>query len=150
MVREYNARATSQGFSPSEMFATAGNLLDPSGPSASLLGPDFHDFDLAVSSMAFHHLENPALATKRLVERLKPGTGVILIIDSLPHSMEDVPHEFVPIIAHHGFSKDNMETLFKEAGCDNFDFVVVEEPVKMGDDMKMERQAFMARGRRQK
>ncbi|KAI9791360.1 MAG: hypothetical protein M1835_000377 [Candelina submexicana] len=150
MVREYNTRAANLGFPPTEMFATTGNLLDPSGPSANLLGPDLYNFDLAVVGMGFHHLEHPALATKRLVERLKPAEGVILIIDCLPHSMEDLPSEFRPIIANHGFSKEDMKTLFKEAGCDDFGFVVFEEPIKMGDDGKIERRGFMARARRVK
>ncbi|KAI9701229.1 MAG: hypothetical protein M1836_001898 [Candelina mexicana] len=150
MVREYNARAANLGFSPTEMFATTGNLLDPSGPSANLLEPDLYNFDLAVVGMGFHHLEHPALATKRLVERLKPAKGVILIIDCLPHSMEDLPSAFRPIIANHGFAKEDMETLFKEAGCDDFGFVVFEEPIKMGDDGEIERKGFMARARRVK
>ncbi|KAI9721268.1 MAG: hypothetical protein M1812_002430 [Candelaria pacifica] len=150
MVREYNARAINQDFSPSEMFATVGDLLDSNGPSPSILGSDFYEFDLAVVGMGFHHFEQPALAIKRLAERLKPGKGVALIIDMLPHSKEDMPAEVQSIIAHHGFGKDDVETMFREAGCEDFDFVVLDEPIRMGDDGKIERKLFMARGRRQK
>lgn len=51
----------------------------------ALSGPEYHDFDVAVSTLAFHHFNNVPLAISRIVERLKPKTGVLLIIDFRAH-----------------------------------------------------------------
>lgn len=85
MVEVYNTSAQNQGIPESEMHAVVGNLIDAkSPPPAHLAGPEFHDFDIAVVGLGFHHFDDPALAAKRLAERLKPG-GVLMIVDFLPH-----------------------------------------------------------------
>ena len=67
------------------MYAYQGNLLDPNDPDPrEFSGFDFHLFDIAVVGLGFHHFDDPALAAKRLVERLRPG-GVLMILDFLPH-----------------------------------------------------------------
>lgn len=174
MVNEYNARALRHGFSPAQMSATRGDLLAREKPSPSVSGPDFYDFDLAVVDLGFHHFEDPALAARRLVERLKPGKGVLLIIDFVPHEREKhgkhgdhggahaVAHHdgekdgsmstsaAVHTVAHHGFAKEAMEGMLKDAGCVEVDYVVLEEPLRFGDEMGGEqRRIFMIRGRRQ-
>ena len=169
MVKEYNARASSLGFSPAQMFATRGDLLARERPSPSIGGPDFYGFDLAVVDLAFHHFEDPALATKRLVERLRPGKGVLLIIDFVEHEHGEhagahaAAHHAVDreengggfsaalrTIAHHGFTRGQIEGMFKDAGCVDAEYVVLEEPLRFGDEMEgQERTIFMIRGRRQ-
>ncbi|KAI9871955.1 MAG: hypothetical protein M1830_002227 [Pleopsidium flavum] len=147
MVKEYNARAMNQGFSPAQMYATHGDLLVDQKPSSSISGPDFYNFDLAVVDLGFHHFEDPALASKRLVERLKPGKGVLLIIDFVQHEQDKNPAEH--IIAHHGFSKEKTEEMFKKAGCVDVDYVVVDDPLILGDELGgRTRKVFMIRGRR--
>lgn len=85
MVEVYNTSARNQGIPESEMHAVVGNLIDPkSPPPAHLSGPEYRNFDIAVVGLGFHHFEDPALAAKRLAERLKPG-GVLMILDFLPH-----------------------------------------------------------------
>lgn len=85
MVHEYNTSALNQGISTSEMRAVQGNLLDANNPSPSeLAGDEFFNFDIAVVGLGFHHFDDPALAAKRLAERLKKG-GVLMIVDFLPH-----------------------------------------------------------------
>lgn len=67
------------------MYAYQGNLLDPNDPDPREFASfDFQLFDIAVVGLGFHHFDDPALAAKRLVERLRPG-GVLLILDFLPH-----------------------------------------------------------------
>lgn len=89
----YNASALNQGIPPSEMHAVVGNLIDPSSePPAHLSGPEFHDFDIAVVGLGFHHFDDPGLATKRLAERLKVG-GVLMIVDFMPHGNHSHAHE---------------------------------------------------------
>jgi len=85
MVNEYNTSARNQGIPENEMFATLGNLLDASSPlPESLSGPEFFNFDIAAVGLGFQHFYDPALAAKRLSERLKKG-GVLMIVDFLPH-----------------------------------------------------------------
>jgi hypothetical protein len=85
MVEAYNMRASNQGLPSSFMTAHVVDLLDPSVPApAELQSEEFFNFDLAVVGMAYHHFEDTALATARLVERLTPGKGVLLIVDFVP------------------------------------------------------------------
>ncbi|KAI9670867.1 MAG: hypothetical protein M1817_003752 [Caeruleum heppii] len=113
------------------MSATVGDLLSPT-PSPSIAGPEFYDFDLAAVGLGFHHFEDPDLAARRLVQRLKPGTGVLLITDFLPyaptgastHAHHHEGHGDDPgtkgvehTVAHHGFARERIEHMFQKAGC---------------------------------
>lgn len=84
MVEEFNRRAGAQGISAKQMLAVQGDLLADLDAESAIAGPEFFNLDLLTCSMAFHHLDNPDLAAKRMVERLKPGTGIVLIIDGTP------------------------------------------------------------------
>lgn len=84
MVEEFNRRAEAQGISAKQMLAVQGDLLADLAAESAIAGPEFFNLDLLTCSMAFHHLDNPDLAAKRMVERLKPGTGIVLIIDGPP------------------------------------------------------------------
>jgi SAM-dependent methyltransferase len=85
MVNEYNASVSNQGIPKEEMQAYEGNLIDATNPDPEeLRGELFHEFDIAVVGLGFHHFDDPALAAKRLVGRLKKG-GVLMIVDFLPH-----------------------------------------------------------------
>lgn len=46
----------------------------------------FFNFEMACVGLGFHHFDNPALAAKRLVTRLRAG-GVLMILDFLPHGV---------------------------------------------------------------
>ena len=89
MVAEYNTRAKAQGFPPEKMSAIQGNLLVPEDASGDinpvLKGAEWFDFDVAIVNAGYHHFEDPELAAKRLVERLKPGSGIIVVVDFLEH-----------------------------------------------------------------
>ena len=85
MVKEYNTSARNQGIPESEMLAVQGNLIDANKPNPpELADKQFYDFDIAAVGLGFHHFDDPALAAKRLAERLKKG-GVLFIVDFLPH-----------------------------------------------------------------
>lgn len=88
MVDVYNQTAANQGLAPEEMRAVVGNLVPSSGngPQGEISGEEFWEFDIAAVGLGFHHFEKPALAAKRLGERLKKG-GTLLIIDFLPHGL---------------------------------------------------------------
>jgi SAM-dependent methyltransferase len=161
MVNEYNASAQNQGIPPSEMHAVVGNLIELSAPNpAPISGPEFHDFDIAVVGLGFHHFSDPAVAAKRLAERLKMG-GVFMIVDFMPHGHfhghdgrdgHGHDHPAKKTVMHMGLSEEEMKKAFEEAGVGGgFEYVVLGKGVVFEDkekETKLERSVFMARGSR--
>ncbi|KAH0543208.1 hypothetical protein FGG08_002469 [Glutinoglossum americanum] len=154
MVHEYNTRASNQGLTRQEMNAICADLLATT-PSPSLGSPEFFDFDLAVVGLGFHHFADPVLAAKRLVERLKPHTGVLLATDFTPHAPilhghgEHFFHKAEHTVSHHGFSEEVIKEVFEEAGCVDVGVVVLGKGFTMGEgETGFERSVFLARGRR--
>jgi SAM-dependent methyltransferase len=156
MVNEYNDSVQNQGIPASEMHAVLGNLLEASDPNpVALSAPEFHDFDIAAVGLGFHHFDDPALAAKRLAERLKKG-GVLMIIDFMPHEHfhghdeHGHDHPAKKTVTHMGFSEEEIKRIFEEAGVgEGFAFVVLGKGVVFEDkekEMKMERSVFIARG----
>ncbi|KAJ2904376.1 hypothetical protein MKZ38_008161 [Zalerion maritima] len=80
MVEQFNSSTLEAGLSADQMSAIQGDLLaEPRSPDLSA-DPSLFNFDLAVMSMALHHVRDTDLMLSRLVERLSPG-GVLLIVD---------------------------------------------------------------------
>lgn len=96
MVSAFNKRATDAGIPRSQVSAVVGNLFTPE-PSDALAEPEYFNFDIVAVGSAYHHFEDVTLATKRLVERLKPG-GVLFIIDFSQGTGVDHSHGH----GHHG------------------------------------------------
>ncbi|KAK4248721.1 methyltransferase [Corynascus novoguineensis] len=148
-VAAYNARAENQGLSPSEMYAYQGNLCAPDDPNPpALASPEFSNFDIAAVGLGFHHFDDPALAARRLAERLKTG-GVLLILDFLPHEKPDTSHPAAPTITHHGFTEEHIRSIFEEAGVGkNFalEEVAVVFHVSKEKGAGVKRKIFIARG----
>lgn len=146
MVDEYNKAASS---SP-DLHATAivGDLCAASPPPQNLQGPEYHDFDLAVIGLGFHHFEDPALAVQRLGERLKPG-GVLVIIDFVPfgHEQRDMG-EMAHTIKHDGFTQEDMERLYGEGGMGEVKYDVVGDVRMELKKGSVDRTMFIARARR--
>lgn len=150
MVTEYNTRAANQGLEESFMHAVVGNLL-ATPPTESLNSSELTDFDIATVGFGFHHFQDPELAARRLLERVKLGTGVILIVDFLPHAPLPKEHQAANTVIHHGFGQEDIEKIFAAAGCKDIEFAVLGSGFTMdmhGQNMK--REAFMARGTREK
>jgi SAM-dependent methyltransferase len=154
MVVEYNKSACEMGIPPEKMSAQRGDLLAETVPK-HLSGPDFRNFDIAAIGMAIHHIESPQLALKRLAGRLRKG-GVCFIMDLFPsqHQLlelrkfcEEHP-EIAATINKHGFTKEEMQKLYQNAGLGGrFDYVVVEKPLEFTmNGQKHSTTAFMARG----
>ena len=152
MVSEYNASARNQGIPESDMEAFVGNLIDSKDPAPVLLqGGQFFNFDIAVVGLGFHHFHDPALAARRLTERLKIG-GVLMIVDFLPHAHHGPnSHAAAHTVTHMGFSEEQVRKMFADAGAGGaFDYTVIGKGVVFhgqkegGEDMK--RSIFMARG----
>jgi SAM-dependent methyltransferase len=148
MVNVYNTQVENQGLSTSFMHAIRGDLLsDP--PTESATSPDFNEFDLAAVGLGFHHFENPGEAAKRLVSRLKLGSGIFLVVDFLPHGHRH-DHSASHTVAHHGFDEETITKIFAEAGCKDIKFEVLGSGLSFDmEGKKFERQAFAARGTRE-
>jgi SAM-dependent methyltransferase len=160
MVTHYNEAARSSGLSAEQAHAVVGDLLGATVPS-DISSADFYDFDVAAIGLGFHHFEDPPLAVKRLSERLKADTGVLIIVDFLPfehnshahghgngHSGGDVPN-MQQTIKHSGFTSQGIQRLFEEAGLEDFAFDVLKEPAVFDfEEGRKERQIFIAKGRK--
>ncbi|KAL2136812.1 hypothetical protein VTI74DRAFT_1026 [Chaetomium olivicolor] len=149
MVAAYNARAENQGLTPSEMHAHQGNICVPEDPNPqAFTSPEFSNFDVAVVGLGFHHFDDPALAARRLAERLKTG-GVLVILDFLPHDKPDASHPATSTITHHGFSEEHIRKIYEDAGVGK-DFALEELATvfhfSKENDTEVRRKIFMARG----
>lgn len=156
MIDEFNKNAREAGVSPEKMIGLKGDLLAETLPE-HLSGPSFFDFDIVVVSFALHHFADPELALKRLGDRLKKG-GVCLTVDFVPdhshHHGHDEIHQHSPeaaaTIKKHGFTRDEMQKLYEDAGLGaGFDFKAMEEPVEFTvKDRRLKKKIFIARGER--
>lgn len=148
MIATYNSRMNDSNISNAT--ASLGDLVtaDPSPPLSDPKSP--RDYDIAAVGLGFHHFENPELCIGRLVERLKPETGVCLIIDWLPETHGDGAMDHMKhTIKYHGFDEKRMREIFEGAGLVDFGFVVLDEPLVLEmKGKKVEKTAFLARGRR--
>ena len=170
MVDKYNIEARETGRSEIQMHAVRGDLLAPA--EAPLESEDFYGFDLVIMSMALHHVDNPKAMVARLVERLRPG-GTVVIIDWIPSEQASSPgysghshkhfsdheadsgkasdgdhkqHPVAHTISFDGFSKEQMQSMFTEAGCSGSDFVLAESPSQVPLDPTGQKQLFFAKG----
>lgn len=125
MVQLYNDAAAKNGLGPQRMRAVEADILsaDPSAAVAAA-GPEFSGFNLAVISMALHHIADAEGAIRALADRVVPG-GAVLVIDWLEHPQSHHQHraDEHPLtskarhtIAHNGFSEQKMLDLFSKAG----------------------------------
>jgi SAM-dependent methyltransferase len=148
MVQKYNDDAKSAGLPPERVNAVVGDLCADEVPD-HLKTPEFHDFDIAVISLGFHHFENPMRAIERLTERLKTATGTLIIVDFLPFDDEasggDDPWQGT--IKNRGFTSTNTEKLFTAAGLEKFSFSLLDEPAVLEKESgPVKRGVFIARG----
>lgn len=128
-------------------------------PEVDLTRDEYNNFDVAVCAFAFHHFPDVPLATKKIVERLKPGSGMLVVADFKPY--EDVPDataKFKHVVSHNGFSSEAMEKYFKDAGLVDIEFAPVGPKGAEGKgititamfdtSIKFQREAFLVKGRR--
>jgi len=176
MVNRYNAAARDSGLTPEQAHAVVGDICLEDGIPDALLDLEYFDFDLAAISLGFHHFDSPPLALKRLAERLKVGSGVLIIIDFLPregeehggsggrgnhvhqsHSASARSHGSVHHGGHghaiptSGFTELVLKQLYEDAGVgEDFKFEILADPAIMGDfEGAPQRQLFIAKGRRE-
>jgi SAM-dependent methyltransferase len=151
MVEQYNATALRLNLTPEQMHGVRGNILEH---NEALNGSQFQQFDVAIMSMALHHVEDPAAMVKKLTERLVPG-GSLVIIDWLPYGEKVVgqegrshshahSHPGTATIAHHGFSEEELKDMYAQAGLGGFGFLLHSERSEIPNGGM--NQLFFARG----
>ncbi|TGO88558.1 hypothetical protein BPOR_0155g00120 [Botrytis porri] len=174
MVSQYNARASNQGLSPSEMFAHQGNLLS-SEPAPELESEELYQFDIAFVGLGFHHFSNPSLAARKIGKRLKKG-GILAVVDFESHDgygnpnghghhhghghghehheeLNEQAQQAKETVTHHGFSEEEIKKIFVDAGVGaDFGYMVLGKGIVFhgtgveGGRNDMKRAVFMARG----
>ncbi|KAI1613327.1 S-adenosyl-L-methionine-dependent methyltransferase [Exophiala viscosa] len=155
MVSEYNKYARSMSFDPQKMQAYRHNLLDETDKPPTDV--ELANFDVAIISMALHHVSDPGKLVQRLAGCLKVG-GVCVVLDRAPSptdtdletpDMHDRP-KVLDTINQHSFSEEQMRQLYSDAGLTTgFDYVRIPKPFEFTlKGKKMLLSGFFARGER--
>ena len=146
MVAKYNQEATAAGLKPEQVSAVQGDFLAET-VDEKFNAAEWQNFDVIAIGLGFHHFENPLAAVKKLSERLKPETGILLIVDFLPFDDEEQTQTQAETIKKRGFTRSNIEKLFKLAALEKFSFSVVDDPAVMQlQEGTKKRTMFIARG----
>ncbi|KAL8811562.1 MAG: hypothetical protein Q9200_001705 [Gallowayella weberi] len=169
MVKSYNEQAAALDITKrKKMVAVQGDLLSPSRENHGgtlFAGKDWFDFDVAIMSMALHHVASPEDAVRALVERVKEGRSVVFIDfvsgsmvrrGAGPHGVgkgghghgtEDLPGAHTR--TREGFQEEEMKKMLIEAGCDDVGFAEFGDLTRMefGDEVVMGR-LFVAKGKK--
>ncbi|MGZ3659282.1 MAG: class I SAM-dependent DNA methyltransferase [Bdellovibrionota bacterium] len=88
-------------------------------------------FDLVVSSLAFHHLRDPALVLRRLVKLLAPG-GRIAVIDLDEEDGSFHPDPAASGVYHSGFSAGAVSAWARDVGLRLESREIISELAKNG------------------
>lgn len=115
MVESYNHMARAAGQSE-VMHAVQGDFL---ANEEIVPAEEYSNFDVAVISMALHHVASPQELLSKLVARLQHD-GVIVVLDWTPGATDQEPvkhHDVHATISKGSFSKTDMTEMFTTAGC---------------------------------
>ena len=137
MLDVFNRKATERG------------LSNVSGLHLNLEGGDQlpGSYDLILSSMTFHHLDDVPGMVKKLTAALKPG-GRLCIADLEPDHGHF--HSDNAGVVHMGFERDTMEQFFKAADLSEVETTTATRLVRPGQDgIEREFTVFLAIGRRE-
>ncbi len=98
------------------------------------------DFDLIITSMTFHHLDDPIEALKKLKEYLKTG-GYIAVIDL--YKEDGTFHSDNADVKHFGFDENEIENWIKKAGLEKVKYQIVHTITKERERQKKKYPVFM-------
>lgn len=112
-----------------------------------ILSEDFpeKDFDLVITSMTFHHLDNPKEALQKIKGYLKDG-GYVAIIDL--EKEDGTFHSDNTDVKHFGFDKEEVENLFKENGFKDIKVITVYSIQKEREGKIRDYPVFLATGKK--
>lgn len=125
MVRVYNEKMYNHGIPKEEMQAIVADIMEPGQAPV----PEFQNFDAAVASMCYHHLEDTARATKALASRLRSG-GRLYVIDLERQQGEsdqwfdnwsDEKKRSAGVVHLGGINRSAMKKEFEDAGLKDVD-----------------------------
>lgn len=148
-VERYNDEAgrlfADGGETRRRMFAVHGDLYHP---SPEMTGPEWEGFDLAVISMALHHVKDPVDMLRRLKERLRPG-GTLVVVEFLGKEEESsvIGKEYdtdkmVEVLGNQkiwpGFTTGNLEGNLNTAGFGGINVRVLDEPARIPENARGE------------
>lgn len=149
MVDQFNAKARESNHAESDMYAIQGNLTEALPEESPLQKPEFFNFDLIVICLALHHIQDAQNLVNRLVERLGEGGRLVVIDwasgfekDGVPEGKHDASHT----ITHGHYSAEEVEGMFKVAGCKATDFVEHEELSYLPMQPNTQFRLFFAKG----
>jgi hypothetical protein len=126
-VKRYNEAASKKfGLEHPRMHAIHGDVMEP---STELQGQGWFGFDVAIMSMALHHVSKPIEMLSRLRERLRKGGSVVLVewLQDGPQAVSDHsdPGKMVEAIGGQqifpGLTVSFLQHALKEAGFEKID-----------------------------
>jgi ubiquinone/menaquinone biosynthesis C-methylase UbiE len=103
------------------------------------------DFDLVITSMTFHHLDDPEEALMKIATYLKNG-GYVVIIDL--EKEDGTFHSDNTDVKHFGFSHEEVENWFKNTGFSDFQIKTIYNIEKERDGKTRKYPVFMAVGKK--
>ncbi|KAF8682959.1 S-adenosyl-L-methionine-dependent methyltransferase [Rhizoctonia solani] len=110
-VEYYNERVANQGIPPEEMRAICTELVERNTSDTDPF--DGVEFDVIVCTQAYHHFEDIDDVTKTLASYLKPGTGVLVVVDMIRHV----------VVYKGGFEEESIRSAFVDAaGLQSYSF----------------------------
>lgn len=143
-VDRYNSEARKAG-ADGRIKAIHGDLYEPTEEMAS---SEWNGFDVAVISMALHHVRDPVEMLRRLRERLRPG-GTVVVVEFLgkekdaPSGKEKYEQSGMVETGNKqriwpGFTTGNLEADLETAGFEGFEVKVLEEPAHIPESVRGE------------
>ncbi|KAF8710484.1 S-adenosyl-L-methionine-dependent methyltransferase, partial [Rhizoctonia solani] len=141
----YNERAAKQGAPPDQMKAICVDLGERGKAEEDVFGGI--EFDVIVCSAAYHHFDDINQMTKVLASYLKPGTGVLIVIDikESPEAANSLSSHSHVVAYTGGFNEEMIRSAFvNEGGLQEFSFKPAFQMNWHGSDVDL----FIAKGTR--
>ena len=112
-----------------------------------VLNEDFpeKDYDLVITSMTFHHLDNPEEALRKIKDYLKGG-GYVAIIDL--EKEDGTFHSDNIDVKHFGFEKEHVKNWFEKNGFKDVKVITVYSIEKERNGKIREYPVFLAVGKK--
>jgi SAM-dependent methyltransferase len=159
VVDRYNEAAEKTSFTPAQMRAVRADLVSGDGlDQVDVDGnEEFSNFDIAIVSMALHHVDDHQGLLSKMAERLRPD-GTLVVVDWSPFAPGTEPPDLVmpPHLGHRlDFDKEYIAGCFVGAGCtpSSFRYVLLTEDSHMPESATkvkggLIKRAFLALGKK--
>ncbi|ROT37879.1 hypothetical protein SODALDRAFT_176180 [Sodiomyces alkalinus F11] len=125
VVSLYNRAAAAQTLTADQAHAIEGDLSAAAAPADSALSsPDMYGFDIAIVSMALHHMDDPQAILTALASRLRKGGLLIVVegtenrpaVDKMEAAGLDGP-ALRQMLNVEAFAEETMRDWLRAAGC---------------------------------